>query len=402
LLDLRRKEVDCQEKEEGESQGRNNNNIKHLVTRGGLKTLAHQQAMKVQAYLVGGAPFIGDLEDILLAHLKHNFPDTHWNMFSSWQPHQPMEYIKGILYKEGKITNFTSQSIPEITKGMSGLRARAFLVGQVPFIGKLEDILQVYVHHNCPRKLWKSFSSSQKERFKDHIYEVLIKHGQIELLPPSKAARKDLSNKMIKVMTSCSESNQKHKTSKKAFGPIKDLCPINDKGQCPINKTNGALDTMLVHEVLKLPKEHWKSLHITDRIKLCENLRKKVHKWVDQEYKKERTSPAGNDVETTSPKEKQGLVAEKAPTVGELPHQEDQDKRELYTIRRVNTLTSQLTVKGELGSQSRGDSNKETNEQPMGEKVINSTHSETSLRGDSDCMLKSLKNTPNVNRGEDI
>ncbi len=50
-------------------------------------------------------------------------------------------------------------------------------------------------------------------------------------------------------------------------------------------------------------------------------------------------------METASPV---GPVAEKAPIVGELPHQEDQEKRELYTIRRVSTLTSGLTEKGEL------------------------------------------------------
>ena len=89
-----------------------------------------------------------------------------------------------------------------------------------------------------------------------------------------------------------------------------------------------------------------------------------------------------------------GHVAEKAPTSGELPHQE---KRELYTIRRVNTLASRLTEKGELESKSSENSNKE--EQPMWGQV---THLETSLRGDPDCMLKLLKDTPNVNRGDKI
>ncbi len=49
-----------------------------------------------------------------------------------------------------------------------------------------------------------------------------------------------------------------------------------------------------------------------------------------------------NNVETASPKEKQGPVAEKTPTVGQLTHSsEDKDKRKLYTIRKVNTLCQQ-------------------------------------------------------------
>ncbi len=95
----------------------------------------------------------------------------------------------------------------------------------------------------------------------------------------------------------------------------------------------------------------------------------------NQDPGKQAVHPAGHrektekerekDVETTSPKELQGRVAEKVRTGGELPHQEDQEKREIYTITRVNTLTSRLTEKGELGSKYRGDSNKEPGEQPI-------------------------------------
>ncbi len=42
--------------------------------------------------------------------------------------------------------------------------------------------------------------------------------------------------------------------------------------------------------------------------------------------------------------------------------------RELYTMRMVNTLTFRLTEKWELGFKSRGDSNEEPEEQPIGRK----------------------------------
>ncbi len=190
--------------------------------------------------------------------------------------------MKKILYKEGKIKSLLSPGIPEITKGTSGPRLQAFLVGQVPITGKLEDILQVYLHHNCPRKIWNSFSSSQKEGFKDHLYKILIKQVKIELFPPSKVVRNDL-RKVRNVMTSSSGPNKQQETSKKPTGAIKDLHAINDQGHCPINQTNGMLDTMVVKEVLKVPREHWESTK--DMIKFCEQQRKKVHEWFDQKYK---------------------------------------------------------------------------------------------------------------------
>ncbi len=57
------------------------------------------------------------------------------------------------------------------------------------------------------------------------------------------------------------------------------------------------------------------------------------------------------NVQTASPKENQGpTVAEKAPTVEELPHQlRDKHTRELYLMRRFNTLKSRSTKKGEFG-----------------------------------------------------
>ncbi len=68
---------------------------------------------------------------------------------------------------------------------------------------------------------------------------------------------------------------------------------------------------------------------------------------------KETIGKESNDVETASPKEKQEPVNEKMPTAEDPSHpSEDKDKRELHTIRRVNTLKSQLTKKEDLGSKS--------------------------------------------------
>ncbi len=118
-----------------------------------------------------------------------------------------------------------------------------------------------------------------------------------------------------------------------------------------------------------------------------------------RETKEDKTVKAEKDVETASPREKQGLVPEKMPIAGELPHSsENKDKREVHTIRRVNTLKSHSTEKEDLGSSFREDSNEETEEQPMREQDINSTHLETSFREDPDCMLKFFKNTPDGRR----
>ncbi len=62
---------------------------------------------------------------------------------------------------------------------------------------------------------------------------------------------------------------------------------------------------MIVKEVLKFPRECWESTE--DMIKLCGQLRKKVHKWVDQKYKQEMMSRE-EDVETASPKRSRDLL----------------------------------------------------------------------------------------------
>ncbi len=59
-----------------------------------------------------------------------------------------------------------------------------------------------------------------------------------------------------------------------------------------------------------------------------------------------------------------------------------------------------MTEKEELGFKSRRDSNKEKEDQPMGKKVINFAHLETSFKGDPYYVLKLHKNSPSVNRGE--
>ncbi len=65
-----------------------------------------------------------------------------------------------------------------------------FINRQVPIIRNLEDVLQVYLHHKFHRNLWESFSSAQKEGFKDYHSRVLIKNGKIKLLPPPKGEKR--------------------------------------------------------------------------------------------------------------------------------------------------------------------------------------------------------------------
>ncbi len=91
------------------------------------------------------------------------------------------------------------------------------------------------------------------------------------------------------------------------------------------------------------------------------------------------------------------------PISWELPHQSGiRDTKELLIIVRVKTITPTLAEKGDLESKSRANATKEQEDQPMEEKVNISVHLETLHRGESNHMLKSLKNTPLFTRGKEI
>ncbi len=53
------------------------------------------------------------------------------------------------------------------------MKVQASLDGEENVVGELEDIVLHYVHKNQPYYIWKTFSSQQKDGYKEHIKAVL-------------------------------------------------------------------------------------------------------------------------------------------------------------------------------------------------------------------------------------
>ncbi len=155
------------------------------------------------------------------------------------------------------------------------MKVQASLDGEETVVGELEDSFLHYVHRNLPYNIWKTFSPQQKDGLKEHIKTVSYKHGKIKLLS-NQEVKPSLCR--IAVPPSRETSDEEDislliKLSPSEFERVCKISPSRITNTCPITQTNGFLDVEVTEEMFKLPKDHWNSLKLESKVKLCYKIR---------------------------------------------------------------------------------------------------------------------------------